>query len=160
MSTYYMPGSSGTVLGTEGDWAKLGSSFLQRISSRRKAPNNKMISWMGPCFEGLHRSWYGDDCISVWWGKGRDPTWSGAVKNHLPEDIALELRAEEPAGVHRVKAGWGGALRRRDRMSKGPVQTQEGQYRWDLETAAGKRQGLCHAGPWGFPQGFWSWSQM
>lgn len=66
--------------------------------------------------------------MCVWWGRGgRDLTSSGAVKNSLPEDVALELRAEG-SGAHRVKVGLRGhALRRGDRMCKGPEQMQESQ---------------------------------
>lgn len=105
-----------------------------------------MISKVVPCFEGHHRSCRRDICVCV--GGGRDLTWLEVAKQGLPENMAFELRAEGPAGAHGMKAKLGErhTLRRGNRMCKGPEQMPESQDRWDPESVAEMRQGLCHAG--------------
>lgn len=64
-----------------------------------------------------------------------------AVRKGLPEDAALEMRAEGPAGPHGVRLGWGRHALRGNRMYKcrKPVQVGPREGDWD-ETR------LCHAG--------------
>lgn len=146
-----MPGAWGTTLGTgKQDGEQLALPLLQRtrlynLESRRKTPNNQMISQWGHALKGTIGAAVG--MYMYVWGASRDRNLLGAVKKGLPEDMALELRAEGPAGPHGVKAGLGRhALRRGNRLYEGPEQMQKSQSRWGPERMPGMRQGLRHAG--------------
>ena len=117
LSTYYTPGSLGTVLGTGS--TRLNEVVIappsQDLQSRRKTLNHQTISQKGLCFEGHNRGCYRECvcvCVCEHEGESRALTWSGP-----PKDMAL-VWAEGPVlgeghiprrGNREVQSPWANA---------------------------------------------------